>query len=219
MKVLLIGTRRTCQKAASLSSGEIILIPFPVLDTKVLEDIIFPQTEYEWLFLTSPAAALHFSQLKHKAHFKKVAVVGPATENAAKKAGFTVTYVPKNFNSESFSMELLKSFPKIENALFPCSSKADDTIYSLFNEAGCNVDRIDLYEPLILEKKDLPEYDAAVFFSSSSAETFYRIYGHPGTKKIAAIGKKAAKTVKECFGIDALVPANSTALDTIQTLL
>ena len=219
LKVLLVGTQRTCEKAASLKFENTRLISFPVLDTCALNKVDFPQSHYEWLILTSPAAVLHFSKLDSKPEYNKVAVIGPSTEKAAKAANMHVDFLPEKYDAQNCCAELLNNHTNIRSALFPCSTLADSTIEESFNEAGLNIDRVNLYQPIVLNSRELPDYDAIAFFSSSSVETFKKLYGTPETKKIAAIGKKAAKSVKECFQIDALVPSKSTSSDTIQTLL
>ncbi len=219
LKVLLVGTKRTCDKASTFDCGDNILISFPVLDTRKCKRVEFLKDEYEWLILTSPAAALHFSQLANKPIFEKVAVVGPSTKKAAENAGLSVNYLPDHYNALNFSQDFLKIFPNTQSALFPCSAKADATIPGSFKAAGIHLDRVNLYEPIKLEKKKLPEYDAAVFFSSSSVEAFKENYGIPSTQKIAAIGVKAAKSIIKSFGIEPRIPTKSTTIDTIQTLL
>jgi len=219
LKILLVGTKRTCDKAGDFDLGDHELIKFPVLDTAQLKNINIPQTNYEWLLLTSPAAVFHFSQLSHKPSFKKLAVIGPSTMKASEKEQLQVNYIPKSFNAKSFSEEFLSVHPSTKNALFLCSSKADDTMSETFKTAEVSLERINIYEPVILEKRELQTYDAIAFLSSSSVQAFKKTYGTPTTKKIAAIGKKAAKSVKNCFGFDPAVPIKSTTKDTIQVLL
>jgi len=220
LKVLVVGTKRTCDKASLIEIPSIELIPFPVLDTKLLGDIHFAKDSYEWIILTSPAAVHHFANLSNKPSFKDVAVVGPSTNSAAEKEDIKVSFTPKgSFNAKTLCAELIENHPKIKSALFPCSIKADDTVSYSFEKAGLKVERVNLYEPVNLDIKELPDYNAIAFFSSSSVETFAKIYGQPQTKKIAAIGKKAAISVKQYFDIEALVPLKSTSRDTIEILL
>ena len=219
LKILLVGTKRTCGKAGDFDFGDHELIKFPVLDTTQVKNINIPQINYEWLFFTSPAAVFHFSQLSKKPSFKKLAVIGPSTKKAAEKENLQVDYIPGSFNATSFSQEFLSAHSKTSNALFLCSTKADNTMSETFRGTDISLDRVNIYEPIVLKKKEILNYDAAAFLSSSSVQAFKHNYGIPKTKKIAAIGKKAAKSVKNYFGLDPLVPEKSTTKDTIQILL
>ena len=222
LRVLLAGTKHTCEKASELKfSSPVTLLPFPLMETKLITDTPFPKKKYEWAVFTSPAAAEHFFSINAKPVFKFIAAVGPSTAESIQKFGLTVDFTPTEFNSICLADELSAGLKEKSTLIFPCSKLADNSLENIIRSKGHLLDRVNLYEPVEFPFQELPEFDAIAFFSSSAVETFFNNFGESALKgkKIAAIGKKAAASVEGRFKQAALVPKNSTALETIKVLL
>ncbi len=220
-KILLVGTKLTCEQAAKLNFfQDEKLIPFPLLETQLVKNITFPRDSFDWIILTSPSAVKHFFELSNRPEFRKVAVIGPSTKVAIEKLGFSVGFMPMNYNAKSFGLEFAKLCTPGESMLFPSSSLADNSLQESLQES-LEFFRINIYEPKNFMQENLPEYDAIAFFSSSAVEAFYENFKSEiiTQKKIAAIGDKAAKKVEELFGLKAKIPKASTAAETIKVLL
>lgn len=219
-KVLLVGTRRTVEKAAQLPLPAQFMA-FPLLDTKALENVKFTKDSYHWLAFTSPAAVKHYCGLAYKPSVKKIAAVGSSTKKTAEQYGLTVDFVPEEYNALSFGNELSKSIPKGSSVLFPCSTLADDSLQRILEQNEVQCERVNLYAPCTLSQNKLPDFDSIAFLSGSAANALHELFGQEAIegKKIAAIGNKTAKKVIELFGTTPLVPQVSTAEDTIKVLL
>ena len=221
-KILIVGTKSTSTKAANLKTAESVkLIPFPLLDTFILEAIHFSNQLYDWLIFTSPAAVKHFNNLPNKPTCSNIATVGPSTRKTAEGFGLRVDFMPKYYNSTSFGEELTEIVKHESKILFPCSELADDFLETHFKQKGIDLERVNLYKPALLPKPSLQEFDSIAFLSGSSAEAMCEYFGKEVVqgKKIAAIGSKAAKKIELLFGIQPLVPNKSTAENTIRELL
>lgn len=221
-KILLVGTESTCEKAACLEFHKNeTLIPFPLLKTEPLSGISFSQNKYDWIIYTSPAAVTHFNALKTKPESAFIAAVGPSTGKTLESLGLKVNFVPSEYNSKCFAEEFLNHLSEPVEVLFPCSQLADNLLENSFANSIISLTRIDLYKPVEIDIKAVPGCDGIVFFSSSAVEAFYNLFGESSVegKKVAAIGKKAADSFEKLFNRSAIVPANSTAAETIQTLL
>lgn len=220
-KVLIAGTKSTATKASRLKFESCTLKSLPLLDTFTLKNIEFLDKKYEWLIFTSPAAAKHFHSLTNKPAFSKVAVIGPSTGKRAESLGMKIDFIPENYNAESFSRELSEVINVNATILFPCSTLADGLLEANLHKQKIAIERVNLYEPLKLPKPVLPDFDSIAFLSGSSASIFKEYFGLEALKgkKIAAIGTKTAKTVNDLFGIQPLIPEESTAKETIKKLL
>lgn len=221
-KILIVGTKSTSTKAANLKTAESVkLIPFPLLDTFILESIHFSHQQYDWLIFTSPAAVKHFYKLLNKPQCSNIATIGPSTRKTAEGFGLKVNFMPAQYNATSFGKELTEIIKHESKVLFPCSELADDFLETHFKQKGIDLERVNLYKPALLPKPVLKEFNSIAFLSGSSAEAMYEYFGKEVVqgKKIAAIGSKAAKQIEILFGIQSLVPDKSTAENTIRQLL
>lgn len=221
-KILLVGTESTCQKAARLNFHKNeTLIPLPLLKTELLPKVSFPKEQYDWIIYTSPAAVTHFDSLPHKPVSTFIAAVGPSTQKTLESLNLKVSFVPSEYNSSCFAKEFLDHISEPVEVLFPCSQLADNFLETAFTNTKISLTRKDLYKPVEMNTESVPECDGVVFFSSSAVEAFYKLFGENSIegKKVAAIGKKAADSFEKLFNRPALIPENSTASETIQTLL
>ena len=218
-KVLLTGLLHTCKKAAVIAeeyNAEAVI--FPLQKTKALkyefEDL------YDWIIFTSPAAIRHFFEAAQDTEFSHAACVGTSTETALNRAGFSADLVPKMYNSKALASELRQVIKENSSVIYPCSALADSTMENELKDF-CSFARADIYIPEEVEKKELPEFTDAVFFSASAVRVMHRFYGSKclKDKRVAAIGEKTAKEVRELFNLEPTIGMESTAESTLRALL
>jgi uroporphyrinogen-III synthase len=187
---------RALHQAGKLSEGlralgaEPVEVPVleirPPADFAPLDAALKQIDNYDWLILTSAnavravavrAAELGIS-LEQSARLK-VAAVGEATAEAARKAGLHVQFVPETYVAESMVAGLLEGIHLQANGvrvLLARAAVARDVIPDALREAGIAVDVVDAYRnvlpqfaPELLRKAVAGRIDAVTFTSSSSA--------------------------------------------------
>lgn len=137
---------------------------------------------YDWLILTSTntvralasrAAELGID-LQQPAQMK-VAAVGSATAQAARKAGFEIALMPDSYVAESLVRELGAQAAG-RRVLLARAAVARDVIPDALRQSGATVDVVDAYcnvlpeaAPALLQAAIDAGIDAATFTSSSSA--------------------------------------------------
>jgi uroporphyrinogen-III synthase len=183
---------RALQQAGKLSEGLRALgaepIEVPVLEIRPpasfepLDAALRQLGGYDWLILTSAntvralaerATALGL-QLVPAASLK-VAAVGGATAEAARKAGLRIALFPESYVAESL-LQGLSGQVDGKRVLLARAAVARDLIPGAFREAGAQVDVVDAYRNVLPEaaiqqlRQALAKgIDAATFTSSSSA--------------------------------------------------
>ena len=187
---------RATHQAGKLSEGVRALgaepVEVPVLEIQppdnfdALDRALHYLSRYDWLIFTSAntvralaerAAALGIA-LTQPAGLK-VAAVGEATADAARKAGFVVASVPESYVAESLVEGLLQSLrnkTSSQRILLARAATARDVIPDALRSAGAEVDVVDAYRnvlpeaaPELLRQALAAGLDAATFTSSSSA--------------------------------------------------
>lgn len=184
--------------------------------------------EYDWLILTSTntvrvlavRAAEHGIDLTHRM-VGRVAAIGGATADAARKAGFTVAVVPDTYVAESLVSELTGEVADGSSAASrsPIAGKrvllvravvARDVIPDALRRAGATVDIAEAYRnvlpqnaPELLQAALKTHIDAVTFSSASTvmhfAETAFRLGIRLPLRGIAAvsIGPISSRTLHE----------------------
>lgn len=183
---------RAAHQAGKLSEGLRALgaepVDVPVLEIRppfsfdALDKALLQLDRYDWLIFTSAntvralaerAAALGLA-LAQPAGLK-VAAVGEATADAARKADFQVAFIPEAYVAESLA-EGLTDQAAGQKILLARAATARDVIPDALRSAGAEVDAVDAYRNVLPEAA--PEQlrqalatgiDAATFTSSSSA--------------------------------------------------
>jgi uroporphyrinogen-III synthase/uroporphyrinogen III methyltransferase/synthase len=183
---------RATHQAGRLSKGLRALgaepVEVPVLEIQppasfeALDKALRQFDRYDWLILTSVntvhtlverAVALCF-QLTQPSGFK-IAAVGVATADAARKAGFQIAFVPESYVAESLADGMSDQVTG-RRILIARAAVARDVIPDALRAAGAEVDVVDAYRNVLPEAA--PEQlrralaagiDAATFTSSSSA--------------------------------------------------
>ena len=160
--------------------------PCPILSPHFGERVGDQCGRYDWLIFTSTntvhalaerASALGLA-LTQSAGLK-IAAVGEATADAARKAGFQVAFIPETYVAESLAAGLLEGLHSQTQGLkvlLARAATARDVIPDSLRKDGVEVDVVDAYRNVLPEAA--PELlrlalsaglDAATFTSSSSA--------------------------------------------------
>jgi len=228
---------RAVQQAGKLSDGLKALgaepVEVPVLEIRPPEsfaaldealrklDAGRDAQRFDWLILTSANTVaavvercrlldLDVSEMKEL----RVAAVGSATAEAARKADFRVTVVPDSYNSEGVVAALGDSILG-KRVLLARAKVARDVIPDALTAAGALMTVVDAYQTVLPEgaSERLVEalrvgVDAATFTSSSSVRNLAEVareagvgFPFPGVKAIS-IGPVTSATLKE-FGWEA----------------
>jgi uroporphyrinogen-III synthase len=182
---------RAAHQAGKLSEGLRALgaepVEVPVIEIHppesfaALDAALLALGSYDWLILTSAntvraigerATALGIA-LEQPAALK-VAAIGAATADAARRAGLTVALVPKSYVAESLVAGLMERAAS-QTFLLVRAEIARDVIPDALRGAGALVDDVDAYRNVMPEaaperlRRALAEgIDAATFTSSSS---------------------------------------------------
>ena len=116
----------------------------------------------------------------------KVAAVGEATAEAARKAGFAVAFVPESYVAESL-VDGLANRARGRKILLARAVVARDVIPDALKAAGAQVDVVDAYRnvmpegaPELLRKALAEGIDAVTFTSSSSVTNLAGAARRPG---------------------------------------
>lgn len=182
---------RAAHQAGKLSDGLRALgampVEVPVLEIRPPENLepldaaLQNLKPYDWLVLTSANTVLALVERGTALAAGlgdlislKVAAVGEATAEAARKAGFTVTFVPESYVSESLISGLAGQVAG-RRILLARAAVARDVIPDALRAVGAVVDVVDVYRnalpegtPELLRRVLAEGIDAATFTSSSS---------------------------------------------------
>lgn len=172
--------------------------------------------EYDWLILTSAntvrvlavRAAEQGISLANRT-LPRVAAIGKATAEAARKAGIEVALVPESYVAESLVREL-GAEAAAKRVLLARAAVARDVIPDALRSAGATVDVVDAYRnvlpetaPALLRDALKVPVDAVTFSSSSSvthlAEAARRVdiaFPFAGSAAVS-IGPVTSKTLRE----------------------
>ena len=198
----------------------------PPPDQAAFERPLTEIAKYDWIVFSSARSARAVtSQVSTLPETVKVAVVGPATAAAVESAGWQVDLMPEQFDAES----LLEEFEhhKLGDralVLFPCSSKALDTIPSGLIEQGARVDRVVAYETSYaaldsrscLQQIESGAVDAITFTSPSAIDGLLSSLGDNGFRSAmqqvpaVVIGPSTERALREAGSAPAVVASPST---------
>jgi uroporphyrinogen-III synthase len=191
--------------------------------------------DFEWLVLTSANTANILGKRIKKMGLNlnklRVAVIGPQTCKAAKKA----LHIDIDVTAESFVAEgLLDALPsmKAKSILVPQSSRARPALVFALKAAGADVTAPEAYKivkgevganvPQLLENGQID----AVLFSSASTVTFFiqRLDEEGGDRTklagvcLGAIGPITARRMNECGLQVDVMPDRYTLADLVETM-
>jgi uroporphyrinogen-III synthase/uroporphyrinogen III methyltransferase/synthase len=193
--VTLTGRRvlvtRAVHQAGKLSDGLRALgavpVEVPVLEIRPpesfapLDAALQNLSEYHWLILTSANTVRALAERASALGIGlggltslKVAAVGEATAEAARKAGLAVAFIPESYVAESL-IEGLAGRAAGQRILLARAAVARDVIPDTLQALGAHINVVDAYRnvlpeaaPRLLRKALADGVDAATFTSSSS---------------------------------------------------
>jgi uroporphyrinogen-III synthase/uroporphyrinogen III methyltransferase/synthase len=182
---------RAAHQAGKLSDGLRALgaepVEVPVLEIRppagydAIDLALRRLDSYDWLILTSANTVRAFAEraadlgllLAPQGRFK-VAAIGEATADAARKRGLPVTLIPGAYVAEAM-VEALAKQARGQKFLLARAEVARDVIVDALRNVGAKVDVVDAYRnlmpeaaPALLRKALQQPIDAVTFTSSSS---------------------------------------------------
>jgi uroporphyrinogen-III synthase len=240
---------RAVQQAGKLSGGLTALgaesVEVPVLEVRApdsyepLDSAIKKLKQFNWLILTSANTVqavaarcallgVEFSEIE----LLKVAAVGSATAEAARKAGFRVTAMPEHYHSEGLVAVLsdaaLGNSVQGKKVLLVRAKVARDVIPEGLTAAGAQMTVVDAYQIALPDGSKellagalLTGLDAATFTSSSSVRNLAEVAREAGIDfplagvRGISIGPVTSATMRE-FGWE---PAAEAAVSDLPSLI
>lgn len=246
-RILLVCSQK---KIAALQSGLEALggtvLPFPVLkaqeveDPRLLDDAIASLPSFAWIIFTSAYGVEFFARHLQQSgisvdHLRlpKICVIGPATAEAARKAGVIPALIPEKFIAEGVLDALAKVHNGIKNLaglkiLIPRALQAREFLPEALMAAGAYVHVVPCYQmsrekmdPHTLKRLNEKRPDLIVFTSASTVKNMIEVLGHDygltllQEAMVAVIGPVTGNAI-ESYGKHAnIFPREST----VQSLL
>jgi uroporphyrinogen-III synthase len=222
-----------------------ILIPtieiVPPASFSALDAALTCLRTYDWLIFTSPnaveafhrraqnlARTLHLTQLP-----KKIAVIGPATLNAANTIGLTVDLLPPHYIAESLAEALLPEAPG-KSFLLVRAAEAGDILLETLTAAGATVTIAEAYRnqlppesiPALRALFTSPDHypDAITFTSASTARNLLALLETanlhlPPDITLASIGPITSEALRDLGHPPTIEAAEPTIPSLVQSLL
>jgi uroporphyrinogen III methyltransferase/synthase len=183
---------------------------------------------FDWLIFTSENAVSATSSRLAALHLRldenaprHVAVVGPATKEAAEKAGFVVDHAAKTHNAVALAAELRAALQG-QTVFLPRSSRANPDLPTALKQYGAAVTDAVAYRTVLPHNIDPAKIDdslradAIVFFSPSAVQNFIQLIGPQqfaafhSTKILAAIGPTTASSLNHAGAHHIVIAADTT---------
>jgi len=178
----------------------------PPDDRGPLDDALRNLESYDWVFLTSQNALRAIEErsdflglpLAKSLAGVRIATVGPATSEAARKAGLEVTYVARKHNGVALAEEL--SAPvKGKRVLLPRSDRANRDLVDTLDRLGAFVSEVVAYKTVAASEQETRNHEpllrdgahAVLFFSPSSV---HRLLDLLGRNRFVALSEETAFT-------------------------
>lgn len=193
--------------------ADVILLPTigiaPPADPAPLRAAAANCDQYDWILFTSANAVDAFTaELSQDPSFCKarVATVGDATREAAKRRGFAVSITPEKYVSEALVEALRSEDMNGLRVLIPIAAVSREVVATGLRERGAEVTVIEAYrnvlpadaekQATLVFREPYPEW--VTFTSSSAAENLIQIVGVAPLQhvKIATIGPITSEAVR-----------------------
>jgi uroporphyrinogen-III synthase len=195
--------------------------------------------EFDWVLFTSANAVHSVAGRVRDANLEVlrpsspplVAAVGPATNDAAIKAGFNVAHVAKTHLGLALAEELAQQL-RNKSVLLPRSDRANPDLPAALKKLGAKVTEVVAYHtlpPSNVDRKRVTDVleensDSAIFFSPSAVNNLADLIGRESLVRlqtkiaIAAIGPVTAAALRN-QGVTNIVTAVDTTADGIMDAL
>ena len=244
----IVVTRAVLQSSelfAKLSKRGAIAISLPLVtfaapeDFSALDAALLRLQQFDWIIFTSANAVhaltarsgtLHLD-LSHGETPPLVAVVGPATQQEAENAGFSVDYVAKTHLGIALAEELGERLSG-KNVFLPRSNRANPNLPEALRRLGANLTEVVAYQTLPPSDVDRErvaqvlesEADAILFFSPSAVQNLADLLGRQqfdalqNRVVIAAVGPVTAAALRDIGVHRIVVAADTTAAAVVDAL-
>ena len=191
--------------------------------------------EFDWVLFTSANAVQSVAQraaatnrgILRPSSRPQIAAVGPATNEAAVKAGLHVTYVAKTHLGLALAEELAQQL-RNKSVFLPRSDRANPDLPAALKKLDANVTEVVAYHtlpPSNVDRARVTEVldensDAALFFSPSAVNNLADLVGRESLAQlqnkiaIAAVGPVTAAALRD-HGVTNLITAADTTTDAI----
>lgn len=226
------------------ASGAIaVLVPLVAFaapdDVKRLDDIVASVGGFDWIFLTSQNALRALQDSSARLHVAlgdavkgtRIASVGPATAEAARQAGVSVTYVARQHDGVSLARELAPEV-KGKKVLLPRSDRANPDLVAVLSQLGAVVTEVVAYKTVRTdgvmdrwqEVVTRTPPDAVLFFSPSAVHHLEELIGGQHFVELsnkvlyAAIGTVTERAIRAAGVERVLKAANTTVSSIIEAL-
>jgi uroporphyrinogen-III synthase len=195
--------------------------------------------EFDWVLFTSANAVQSIAQragstnsgILRPSSRPLIAVVGPATNEAAVKAGWVVTYVAKTHLGVALAEELAQQL-RNKSVFLPRSDRANPDLPAALQKLGANVTEVVAYHtlpPSNVDRARVTEVldensDAALFFSPSAVNNLADLIGRESLSAlqekiaIAAVGPVTTAALRD-HGVTNVVTAADTTSDAVISAL
>jgi uroporphyrinogen-III synthase len=206
-------------------------------DYAPLDAALLQWSRFDWVMFTSAyavqavlvrAARLGRDLTKNS---PSIAVVGPATQDKAKKAGFSVDHMAQTHVGIALAEELGDGL-RDKRVLLPRSDRANPDLPTALQRLGAHVTEAIAYRTLRPSDADQQrlarvargEADAILFFSPSAVHSFVELSGRQQLKilqdrvAMAAIGPVTASALREAGVHRIIVAAEASASAVLQAL-
>ncbi len=195
--------------------------------------------EFDWVLFTSANAVQSVAQRATSKHLgilrpssrPQIAAVGPATNEAATKAGLHVTHVAKTHLGLALAEELAQQL-RNKTVFLPRSDRANPDLPAALKKLGATVTEVVAYHtlpPSNVDRSRVSEVldensDAVLFFSPSAVNNLADLIGRESLAAlqskiaIAAVGPVTTAALRD-HGVTNVVTAAGTSADAIISAL
>ncbi len=194
--------------------AEVLLVPAIGIagpsDPAPLREAAAQCDQYDWIIFTSVNAVTAFTAElpePRPACSARVAVIGPATRDAAEQSGFSVSVVPLSYLAESLVEALGTADLSGKRILIPSAAVTREVVPGALRERGAIVDVVEAYRNIVpsgaaervAEVFVEPLPDWVTFASSSAVENTIKLVdaGTLRRIKIATIGPITSESVRK----------------------
>ncbi len=246
-----IVVTRAAEQASDLvyalreNGAEVLLLPsvtFAEAEEKhPLDAAIHALYRFDWLLFTSQNAVRFFSARSRELGISpaalagalpRIAAVGPATAEAARKEGFDVKFVASRNTGDGLAAEL-REYSQGKKMLLPRSDRATSDLPAALSRAGADVTEVVAYRTLALQTSDsgaLEEIrqgraDVVTFASPSAFQAFVGQIGADALRQLskrmafAAIGPVTARAIHAAGFAVEIEASESTAAGLVDAII